>query len=107
MHLVAPEAGIAAVTFAEVSASDEFGETLDAMKRVFDTAARIAVDSPAEMLMIPENLSSEMIGPRYFEKYIRAYQEEWFCEIGSGEGICGGDRYANDDPGIVRIDAGG
>ncbi len=31
--------------------------------------------------MIPENLSAEMIGPRYFEKYMRAYQEEWFGEI--------------------------
>jgi hypothetical protein len=81
MHLVVMEAGIAAATFAEVNASDEFAGTVTVMKKVFDTAARIAIDSPAEMLMIPENLSSEMIGPRYFEKYIRAYQEEWFREI--------------------------
>jgi uroporphyrinogen-III decarboxylase len=81
MHLAVLEAGITAVTFTEVNASEEFAETLAAMKKVFDTAARIAVDSPAEMLMIPENLSSEMIGPRYFEKYIRGYQEEWFQEI--------------------------
>jgi uroporphyrinogen-III decarboxylase len=81
MHLVALEAGIAAVTFAELNAPDEFAGTLAVMKKVFDAAARIAVDSPAEMLMIPENLSSEMIGPRYFERYIRSYQEEWFREI--------------------------
>lgn len=81
MHLSVLEAGITAVTFTEVNAPEEFAETLAAMKKIFAAAARIAVDSPAEMLMIPENLSSEMIGPRYFEKYVRGYQEEWFREI--------------------------
>jgi hypothetical protein len=81
MHLVALEAGIAAVTFAEAADPDEFAGTLAVMKSSFDKAARISVRSPAEVLMIPENLSAEMIGPRYFEKYMRAYQEEWFGEI--------------------------
>ncbi len=81
MHLVALEAGIVAVTFAEQNAPDEFAGTLAVMKKVFDGAARLAVDCPAEMLMIPENLSSEVVGPRYFEKYLRSYQEEWFGEI--------------------------
>ncbi len=31
--------------------------------------------------MIPENLSAEMVGRRFFEKYMRAYQEEWIGEI--------------------------
>ena len=81
MHLVALEAGIAAVTFAEASDPDSFAETLAVMKTSFDSAARIAVESPAEVLMIPENLSAEMVGPRFFEKYMRAYQEQWFGEI--------------------------
>jgi len=81
MHLVALEAGIEAVTFAEMSDPDEFAETLAVMKLAFDGAARISVESPAQALMIPENLSAEMIGPRYFEKYMRAYQEEWIGEI--------------------------
>ena len=81
MHLVALEAGIAAVTFAEAADPDGFAETLAVMKASFDNAARIAVESPAEVLMIPENLSAEMVGPRLFEKYMRAYQEEWFGEI--------------------------
>jgi hypothetical protein len=81
MHLVALEAGIAAVTFAVATAPDEFAETLAVMRSAFDRAARIAVESPAEVLMIPENLSAEMIGRRYFEKYMRAYQEEWIGEI--------------------------
>jgi uroporphyrinogen-III decarboxylase len=81
MHLVALEAGIAAVTFAVAAAPDEFAETLVVMQSAFDKAARIAVESPAEVLMIPENLSAEMIGRRYFEQYMRAYQEEWIGEI--------------------------
>ena len=31
--------------------------------------------------MIPENLSSEMVGPEFFELYMRAYQEEWTTKI--------------------------
>lgn len=77
MHLVALEAGIAAVTYAEAADPDGFAETLAVMKESFDRAAQLAIDSPAEVLMIPENLSAEMIGPRFFEKYMRAYQEEW------------------------------
>lgn len=81
MHLVALEAGIAAVTFTEAAAPEEFAETLATMRSAFDRAARIAVESPAEVLMIPENLSSEMIGRRLFEKHMRAYQEEWVAAI--------------------------
>jgi hypothetical protein len=42
---------------------DEFEETLAVVEASHDRAARIAVDSPAEILMIPENLSSEVVGP--------------------------------------------
>jgi hypothetical protein len=31
--------------------------------------------------MIPENLSSEVVGTRYYERYVRAYEEKWFGEI--------------------------
>jgi uroporphyrinogen-III decarboxylase len=81
MHLVALDAGITAVTFAQMNAPDEFAETLAAMEKVFDEAAQISVDSPAEVLMIPENLSSEMVGPGMFEKYMRAYQTKWVARI--------------------------
>lgn len=81
MQLVALDAGIVAVTFAEMNAPDEFAETLEVVKKSFDKAAQISLDSPAEALMIPENLSSEMVGPTYFEKYMRGYQEEWTQKI--------------------------
>jgi uroporphyrinogen-III decarboxylase len=81
MHLMALEAGILSVTMAALTAPDEFRDLLKTMKKAFDQAARIAVDSPAEVLMIPENLSSEMVGPDFFKKYMRDYQKEWTAKI--------------------------
>jgi uroporphyrinogen-III decarboxylase len=81
MHLLALEAGIMSVTMTAMTQPDEFQELLEVMKTAFDQAAQIAVDSPAEVLMIPENLSSEMVGPEFFEAYMRAYQEEWTSKI--------------------------
>ena len=81
MHLVALEAGIESVTLLAMLNPEGFSELLSVMKMAFDKAARIAVDSPAEVLMIPENLSSEMVGPQFFESYMREYQEQWIGEI--------------------------
>jgi hypothetical protein len=71
MHLVALEAGIMAVTMSAMTMPDEFRDLLNTMRRPFDQAAQLAVDSPAEVLMIPENLSSQMVGPEFFELYMR------------------------------------
>lgn len=81
MHLMALEAGVTGVTVAALTAPDEFKELLDTMKKAFDQAARIAVESPAEVLMIPENLSSEMVGPDLFKLYMYDYQKEWTGKI--------------------------
>ncbi len=81
MHLVALEAGIMAVTITALTAPDEFTDLLDTMKKAFDQAAAISLASPAEVLMIPENLSSEMVGPAFFEQYMYDYQKEWTRRI--------------------------
>ncbi|HUX94951.1 MAG TPA: uroporphyrinogen decarboxylase family protein [Bacteroidales bacterium] len=81
MHLLALEAGVMAVTLSALTAPDEFSDLLNTMKKAFDQAAQIAVDSPAEVLMIPENLSSEMVGPDLFEMYMFDYQKEWTTKI--------------------------
>jgi uroporphyrinogen-III decarboxylase len=78
---MALEAGVMAVTLAALTAPDEFMDLLNTMKKVFDQAAKIAVDSPAEVLMIPENLSSEMVGPDLFKLYMYDYQKEWTTKI--------------------------
>lgn len=81
MHLVALEAGIVTVTMLAYSVPDQFEDLLKSMKRAFDQAAQISVDSPAELLMIPENLSSEMVGGTFFEMYMKDYQTEWTTRI--------------------------
>ena len=81
MHLLALEAGVMSVTMAALTAPEEFRDLLDTMKKAFDMAAQIAVDSPAEVLMIPENLSSEMVGPDLFKLYMYDYQKEWTTKI--------------------------
>lgn len=81
MHLMALEAGVMAVTLSAFNSPDEFWELLATMKKAFDQAAQIAVDSPAEVLMIPENLSSEMVGPHFFRLYMYDYQKEWTEKI--------------------------
>jgi hypothetical protein len=77
MQMVALDAGIAAVAEIAADAPDELAETLAAVRVAHDRAARIAVASPAEVLMIPENLSSEVVGPRFYELHMRDYHETW------------------------------
>lgn len=81
MHLLALEAGVMSVTIAALTAPEAFKDLLDTMKLAFDQAALIAVESPAEVLMIPENLSSEMVGPDLFNLYMVDYQKEWTTKI--------------------------
>jgi uroporphyrinogen-III decarboxylase len=81
MQLLVVEAGVEVVATTALTAPDEFQDLINTMKAAFDQASRIAVDSPAEALMIPENLSSEMVGPDFFEQYMRGFQTEWVEKI--------------------------
>jgi hypothetical protein len=81
MQMVALDAGIGAVAEIAADAPDELAGTLAAVRTAHDGAARIAVAGPAEVLMIPENLSSEVVGPRFYERYMREYHETWCGEI--------------------------
>lgn len=81
MDMVANMAGIEAVTFAILDDPDEFNETMKIMERKSDEAALISLNSPAECLMIPENLSSEVVGKNLFEAYMRSYEERWTAKI--------------------------
>ena len=77
MELVALQAGITAVTYALLDAPEEFKETIRVLEIKADEAAEIALNSPAECLMIPENLSSEVVGKKLFNAYMRGYEERW------------------------------
>ena len=89
MQMVALDSGIMAVVEMNLDDPDLLAETIAAVKTSHDRAARIAVDSPAEVLMIPENLSSEVVGPSLFERFMRPYQSEWAAAIrAAGKSSC-------------------
>jgi uroporphyrinogen-III decarboxylase len=81
MELVALKAGIVAVVDMLSDDPDQFDECLDRLEICADRAARLAVNSPAEFLMIPENISSEVVGKRLYRGYMERYQKKWFREI--------------------------
>jgi hypothetical protein len=81
MQMVAEYAGIVNIVNIWYAAPGEFTETLNIMRRAHDQAAEIALASPAECLMIPENLSAEMVGRRFFENYLRDYETYWNTRI--------------------------
>lgn len=83
MQMVTLDAGIATVTEIHADAPGDLEATLAVVRRAHDRAARIALESPAEVLMIPENLSSEVVGPRFYELYMRDYLETWCRRIGA------------------------
>jgi hypothetical protein len=81
MELVALQVGIANLTYIIADAPEEFEETMQVLGKKTEEAAEIALNSPAECLMIPENLSSEVVGKRLFNKYMRSYEERWTTAI--------------------------
>jgi hypothetical protein len=81
MRLVAIDAGIENVTMIHADAPEEFDRMFLALTESLDRASQVALESPAEILMMPENLSSEVVGPRFFELYLRDFQTRWSRKI--------------------------
>lgn len=81
MQLTVVDAGIDAVVECAVDAPGELEQTIAAMRRAHDAAADIAVACPADAAMIPENLSSEVVGKDYFHRYVEDYQRHWVGRI--------------------------
>ncbi len=81
MEMMVLLAGLETTTGLWSDAQDEFNETLLALEMKADEAAAIAVASPAECLMIPENLSAEMVGTFWYEHYLRPYETRWTTRI--------------------------
>lgn len=81
MQMVALDAGIMAVMDIFMQDQEALAQTIHVVKKSHDRAAQLSIESPAEILMIPENLSAELVGPFLFEDYMRPYQEEWAAKI--------------------------
>lgn len=81
MQLVTTYIGIVNLVYLLADAPDEMMEIFDIMERKYDLAAEITVDSPAECIMIPENLSSEVVGASFYKRYLRPYESKWIKRI--------------------------
>lgn len=81
MQMVALDAGIFAVVGMRADAPAAFEEALAVLAESHGRAAAIAAESPAEALMIPENLSSEVVGPALYEAHLRSCHENWTASI--------------------------
>jgi uroporphyrinogen-III decarboxylase len=76
MDLVALRMGITAVTFAIMDDEDAFSALLETMAKKHMEASAFTLASPCECIMVPENLSSEVVGKSYFYKYMQAYHKK-------------------------------
>lgn len=81
MQLVVKEAGIENLTACYVEAQDELEATLAVMEAKCSEAMEIAAACPADCVMIPENLSSEVVGKVFFNAYMRTCHEKWTARI--------------------------
>ena len=81
MQMIALDAGVTTVFEIFTDAGEEFRKTMEVVRRSHDAAASIAVDCPADVLMIPENLSSECVGKTFYEMFMRDYEETWARRI--------------------------
>jgi hypothetical protein len=81
MQMVTTYVGIVNLVYLLVDAPEQMAEIFAIMERQYDLAAQITVDSPAECIMIPENLSSEVVGAGYYKRYLRPYESRWINRI--------------------------
>jgi hypothetical protein len=81
MQMVALDAGIEAVSILALTAESAFDGVMEVLTESLGRACAIALEAPVDVLMIPENLSSEMVGKRFFERYMRGFQQTWSDRI--------------------------
>lgn len=80
MDLVALRAGIENVTYMAIDEQAEFAAILEEIEDIYDVPAQIALESPAECIMIPENISSECVAS-FYQKYMKHYHQKWTSRI--------------------------
>lgn len=81
MQMVTTYIGITNLVYLLIDAPEAMGRIFEIMERKYDQAAELTIQSPAECIMIPENLSSEVVGARYYKRYLRPYESKWIQRI--------------------------
>lgn len=81
MELIALKAGVETVVELYMDAEEEFEDLLELMKRKHDEALELVLNCPADCIMVPDNMSSEVVGGAFYDDYIEAVHQEWTKKI--------------------------
>lgn len=81
MELLTAHAGIISIIDMLQDAPEAFEAAFTLLGQKHEEASYLAVQSPAECLMIPENLSSEMVGKRLYRTYMEPFERRWVERI--------------------------
>ena len=79
MRLVALESGVENFTYMLLDEEETVLDCLKRMEKKFDEACELVVKSPAECIMIPENITSECVKPFY--ELMEGYHKKWTDRI--------------------------
>lgn len=81
MQLITTYTGVENLIYLLQDAPDQLAEILSVLEEKYDQASEIAVASSADCIMIPENLSSEVVGTRFYSEYLKPYESRWVRQI--------------------------
>lgn len=81
MELTAMLAGMRNIVNIWLQTPEAFDEAMEMLYDSFDRAAEAALAVPADCFMIPENLSSEVVGRRFYERYVSPWEQKWVERI--------------------------
>jgi hypothetical protein len=81
MRMAVIDAGIETLAVLALTAKEELDSTIVLMRERLSEAVDIACAAPVDAVMIPENLSSEVIGKRFFHDYLEEIQSDWVSRI--------------------------
>lgn len=76
MDMIALWSGVENVSYMRCDDEEEFCAILDELEEYYDKACQIVVDSPAECIMIPENITSECAAP-FYDRHMKRYHQKW------------------------------
>ena len=85
MRMVNLDAGIENIVSIWMNDQTQLEATLAVIKDSLDAAVDLVVQGPADIVMIPENLSSEVVGEAFFERYMKNHQADWVKKIHASE----------------------
>lgn len=76
MDLLALYAGLENLTYIRMDEEEAFSAILEELEELYTEPCEISIQSPAECIMIPENISSECAAS-FYDPYMKRYHQKW------------------------------